>query len=258
MPHSSLPCSNPQHPTRDRETLQVCSLDGMSVLVYNNPMDEKELVWLHGEVKTPPFRASHGLRRAFCCDGYSRVSHCRCRTPARCLSSDRGAMSCVFRIRIRTGESSTGSMQMPLSSQRCLKRDRKPRQTPSSTHASADWRNTIEQDRTMVMDAEKRARLEAAGFKVGTVEEFLGLSPEESALIEVRLALSTALRRRRQTLHLAQSTLAKRLQSSQSRVAKMEAGDPSVSIDLLLRALLATGATREEVGQVISAGSDQP
>jgi DNA-binding transcriptional regulator YiaG len=109
----------------------------------------------------------------------------------------------------------------------------------------------------MVMDAAKKARLEAAGFKVGTVAEFLALSPEESALIEVRLALSTALRRRRQDLHLAQSTLAKRLRSSQSRVAKMEAGDPSVSIDLLLRALLATGATREEVGQVISTGPDR-
>ena len=110
----------------------------------------------------------------------------------------------------------------------------------------------------MAMDAAKRARLEAAGFKVGTVQEFLGLTPEESVLIEVRLALSAALKRRRQAADLTQTTLARQLQSSQSRVAKMEAGDPSVSLDLLLRALLAAGATREEVGQVIATGSDRP
>jgi DNA-binding transcriptional regulator YiaG len=109
----------------------------------------------------------------------------------------------------------------------------------------------------MAMDAARRARLEAAGFKVGTVQEFLGLTSEENALIEVRLALSTALKDRRQAQNLTQTTLARRLRSSQSRVAKMEAGDPSVSLDLLLRALLATGATREEVGQVIATGSDR-
>src|SRR5581483_4278956 len=50
--------------------------------------------------------------------------------------------------------------------------------------------------------------------------------------------------RRRAELGLSQAVVAKRLGSSQSRVAKMEAGDPSVSLDLLLRALLALGATR--------------
>jgi ribosome-binding protein aMBF1 (putative translation factor) len=88
------------------------------------------------------------------------------------------------------------------------------------------WRNK------MSMSEAKRARLEAAGFQIGTVEEFLGMTQEESTLVELRLALSTALRTRRQTEHLSQMALAKRLQSSQSRVAKMETGDPSVSIDL--------------------------
>lgn len=97
----------------------------------------------------------------------------------------------------------------------------------------------------------KRVRIEAAGFKLGTVAEFLDLTPEENALVGVRLALSATLRRRRQTQHLSQTTLARSLQSSQSRVAKMEASDPSVTIDLLMRALL---ATREEVGQVIATG----
>jgi DNA-binding XRE family transcriptional regulator len=107
----------------------------------------------------------------------------------------------------------------------------------------------------MSMNATKRAKLEAAGFKVGTVAEFLELTPEESALIEMRLALSAAFKRRRKERHLSQAAIAKRIQSSQSRVAKMEAGDPGVSFDLLLRALLAMGVAREELADVIRNGS---
>ena len=102
------------------------------------------------------------------------------------------------------------------------------------------------------MDTKKRERLEAAGFKVGSVAEFLGLTPEENALVEMKLALSADLRQRRKQQSLSQTELASRLKSSQSRVAKMEAGDPGVSFDLLIRALLAIGATREEVGKVIA------
>ena len=101
------------------------------------------------------------------------------------------------------------------------------------------------------MDARTRKRLESAGFAVGTAAEFLGMSAEESALVEMRLALSGELRTRRTNSGLTQAALARRLGSSQSRVAKMEAGDPSVSLDLLIRALLAVGATRREVGRVI-------
>ena len=102
------------------------------------------------------------------------------------------------------------------------------------------------------MNPAKRERLERAGFKIGSVADFLGLTPEENELVELRLALSAALKSRRQREQVSQSTLARRLKSSQSRVAKMEAGDPSVSIDLLVRALLATGATRKELAQAIS------
>ena len=108
----------------------------------------------------------------------------------------------------------------------------------------------------MAMNAARQARLEAAGFRIGNTQEFLGLTPEETALVEMRLALSAAIRQRRQSQNLSQHVFARRLHSSQSRVAKIEAGDPSVSVDLLLRALLATGATRAEVGEVISAGTD--
>ncbi|HLJ57106.1 MAG TPA: helix-turn-helix transcriptional regulator [Chthonomonadaceae bacterium] len=107
------------------------------------------------------------------------------------------------------------------------------------------------------MDATKRERIEAAGFRVGTVSEFLELTPEERELVELRLALSTALKGHRLKERLSQERLARRLNSSQSRVAKMEAGDSSVSIDLLIRALLAAGATRKELAHVIADGAGE-
>jgi ribosome-binding protein aMBF1 (putative translation factor) len=103
------------------------------------------------------------------------------------------------------------------------------------------------------MAATKRKRLQAAGWAVGSTADFLRLSREEQAIVEMRLALSAVLRDRRRVLGLSQVALAKRLGSSQSRVAKMESGDPSVSLDLLVRALLATGVTRRGLGRAIAA-----
>jgi transcriptional regulator with XRE-family HTH domain len=84
------------------------------------------------------------------------------------------------------------------------------------------------------------------------VEEFLELTPEESSYIEMKLALSESLRAYRKQRRLTQMNLAKLLKSSQSRVARMEAGDPSVSLDLLVRSLLAMGASREALAQMIT------
>ena len=102
------------------------------------------------------------------------------------------------------------------------------------------------------MKKAKKARLERAGWRVGTVREFLGLSRAEEALVELKLALSRGMREHRTRRKLTQIELARMLRSSQSRIAKMEAGEPSVSIDLLIRSLLAMGATRKELAQVIS------
>jgi DNA-binding XRE family transcriptional regulator len=102
------------------------------------------------------------------------------------------------------------------------------------------------------MDAKKRKRLAAAGWKIGTAADFLELSAEEAALVETRLAVSRALRTRRQKLGVTQAALARTLHSSQSRIAKMEAGDPSISLDLLLRAFFATGATRRDLARVLT------
>jgi len=102
---------------------------------------------------------------------------------------------------------------------------------------------------------DKRAKFELAGWKVGSVGDFLGLSAAEEARVELRLTLSRSLKERRTRRRLSQEQLAKLLRSSQSRVAKMEAGDPSVSIDLLIRSLLAIGATPKDLAHVIGHSS---
>lgn len=102
------------------------------------------------------------------------------------------------------------------------------------------------------MDVKKRKRLEAAGWTVGDAAAFLSLSREESALVEMRLALSRTLRERRLAAGLTQTALAKQLGSSQSRVAKLEGGDASVSLELLIRALLAVGASRKEIAHALA------
>lgn len=105
------------------------------------------------------------------------------------------------------------------------------------------------------MDENKRRSLEEKGWQVGTVTDFLELTPEESAYIELKLALSANLRKWREEAQLTQVELAERIQSSQSRVAKMEAGDPSVSLDLLVRTLFALGATPDSLAQIITAST---
>jgi predicted XRE-type DNA-binding protein len=102
------------------------------------------------------------------------------------------------------------------------------------------------------MDKNKKRVLESKGYRVGSTEEFLGLSKEESEYIELKLALSQALSKQRQQKKLTQIQLAKMLNSSQSRVAKMEKGDPTVSLDLLIKSLLAVGATKKNIAEAIN------
>jgi transcriptional regulator with XRE-family HTH domain len=82
----------------------------------------------------------------------------------------------------------------------------------------------------------------------------LELTPEDAAFVETKLALSRCVRRRRAAQNVSQAALAKRLKSSQSRVAKMEAADATVSVDLLLRALFALGAKRRDIAVAIQKG----
>src|SRR5688572_12316438 len=102
------------------------------------------------------------------------------------------------------------------------------------------------------MDKGKRKKLEKAGWTIGSAVDFLGLTEEEAAFVEVKVALSNELRERRQEQGLSQVDLARILGSSQSRVAKMEASDPTVSVDLLIRGLLATGASTKDIATALA------
>lgn len=101
------------------------------------------------------------------------------------------------------------------------------------------------------MNKEKQVKLEASGWKIGSVDEFLELSHEESEFIELKLTMSRNLKERRQSLQLTQKDFAKMIHSSQSRVAKMEAGDPEVSLDLLVKSLLALKTSKKKVARML-------
>jgi ribosome-binding protein aMBF1 (putative translation factor) len=101
--------------------------------------------------------------------------------------------------------------------------------------------------------AEKRRKLEAAGWRMGDAKEFLALTPGEAEFVEIKLALARRVREMREERNWTQAEFARRVGSSQSRVAKMEAADPTVSVDLLVRSLLAAGADRRELGRIVAA-----
>ena len=105
------------------------------------------------------------------------------------------------------------------------------------------------------MDKATKNKLAAAGWKTGDAQDFLGLTDAEAAFIDLKLALAADLRSRRLDKHLNQTQVAKLIGSSQSRVAKMEAADPSVSVDLLIRSLLKLGAERKDVAKAVAASA---
>ena len=105
------------------------------------------------------------------------------------------------------------------------------------------------------MDRERWDQLHRQGWREGGAADFLGLSPEEAAYVEMKLRLADAVRELRAKQSLTQIELAERLGSSQSRVAKIEKGDPSVSMDLLTRSMLALGATNRDIARAIGRAS---
>ncbi|MCX7183699.1 MAG: helix-turn-helix transcriptional regulator [Nitrosospira sp.] len=103
------------------------------------------------------------------------------------------------------------------------------------------------------MKTDKLERLQAAGWKVGSAEHFLQLNEEEARLVALKLSLISAVKESRIKHRLSQIDLAQRMKSSQSRIVKIEAGDPSVSLDLIVRALIASGATTRDIQAVFTA-----
>ena len=104
------------------------------------------------------------------------------------------------------------------------------------------------------MRESKRKKLESKGWKLSSAKELLGLSDQEEVYIELRLKLAEGLKARRQANGVTQIELAQTIKSSQSRVAKMEAGDPTVSLDLLVKSILALGTSNRELAAIIARG----
>jgi len=102
------------------------------------------------------------------------------------------------------------------------------------------------------MDAKKKKRLEEKGWEIGSTKDFLNLSEEEAALIDLKISLAHTLHARRKQKKITQEQLAKLLNSSQSRVAKMESGDPSVSLDLLVKSLFRLGLKKRDLVKAFS------
>ena len=105
------------------------------------------------------------------------------------------------------------------------------------------------------MKLKKKDALESSGWKVGSAAEFLELTDAESILVDIKLALANEVRSRREKLNLTQRAFAKKLGSSQSRVAKLEAADRSVSLDLLVRSLATLGVTQKQIGRIVGSKS---
>ena len=103
------------------------------------------------------------------------------------------------------------------------------------------------------MRPDRQRRLEAQGWRFGSAADLLGLTPAEEVYIDLRIGLAAGLRALRLKKKLTQTTLAKLVGSSQSRIAKMETGNPTVSLDLLVNSLLALGASRRDLARLFDA-----
>jgi ribosome-binding protein aMBF1 (putative translation factor) len=102
------------------------------------------------------------------------------------------------------------------------------------------------------LNNKRKKELETQGWKFGGFEDFLGISDDEFEYIEIKINLSEMVREFREGKGLSQADAAEILKSSQSWLAKIETADPTVSIDMQIKSLLALGATKQEIGQKIA------
>lgn len=105
------------------------------------------------------------------------------------------------------------------------------------------------------MDPKVHDALKHEGYRVGSTSDFLGLTPEEAAFIELRLNIVSLVKSKRHEIGWTQQTLAQAIGSSQSRIAKLERGDPGISLDLMIKALLHLGASKEDIGACLQTES---
>ena len=101
------------------------------------------------------------------------------------------------------------------------------------------------------MDKKRKQQLEEKGFRVGSAADFLELTPEEETYIDIRLDISNMVKSQRAKRGWTQEQLARAIGSSQSRIAKLEGGDPGISMDLMIKALLRLGTSKKQIGKLL-------
>lgn len=102
----------------------------------------------------------------------------------------------------------------------------------------------------MALNEKKKARIETMGGRVTTVEEWLELTPEEVAVIDIKIRLGEELKACRRKKRLSQERVATILGTSQGRVSKLEKGQ--ATLDQLTRSLLALGRSTKDVARVVA------
>jgi len=216
--------------------------------------EDKPIAWLHGEIKTPPVSAPARLEAGILLRRLQRgerlsMPHSRPMPAigARCHELRINDEDVTWRVFYRVDPDAIVIAEVTTKkTARTPQSDDRHLPTQASTLRPGDGGPRL-------MRAEKRRRLAAEGWRVAGTQEFLSLAPEEAALVEIRLKLADGVRELRKQRRLTQAELARRLGSSQSRVAKVETADESVSLDLLIRSFLAMGATAGDLAKVISA-----
>ncbi|NBC02135.1 MAG: helix-turn-helix domain-containing protein [Bacteroidetes bacterium] len=101
------------------------------------------------------------------------------------------------------------------------------------------------------MEKKKREQLKEKGYRIGSAADFLELTPEEEAYIDIRLDISNMVKAQRAKRGWTQEQLARSIGSSQSRIAKLEGGDPGISMDLMIKALLRLGTSKKQIGKLL-------
>jgi phage-related protein/predicted XRE-type DNA-binding protein len=223
---------------------------------FETPLAEREepvskpLVWLHGEIKTPPFtpegRHEAGMLLRLLQAGERlgmpqaeplpdvgpRCGALRVRDAGhnwRIVYRIDADVVLVLEVYSKTTRKIPGEVMSDASSglNNMTRSSKPPRSKPGSEVRS--------------MNATKRKALEAAGWKIGDAADFLEMSEEERQLLNARVELALAIRRQREAHHLSQKQLGARLKTSQPRMAKIERAAADVSMDQLIRAFTAAG-----------------
>lgn len=215
---------------------------------------DKPIIWLHGEIGTPPFSENARIEAGYLLRQLQKgiplsLPHSRTMQliGAQChelrINDKNSTRRIIYRIY-------TDAILILEIFQK--KTNKTPKSIIDICKKGSDPTTQLLKKVRNRMNKKKKTLLESKGYKVGSTEDFLGLSREASEYIELKIALSQALSKRRKTRHLTQAQLARMLNSSQSRIAKMEKGDPTVSVDLLIKSLLAMGFNKKSIAKAIS------